>query len=485
MLQRPRAENFAGQQAGSVNDCGNISARRLFGALGLWLLAIATGGQARGATEAEGWTLPRAVEYAQEHSPDARIAEARVRAARGLLEQARADFWPRVQLQSSYTYTDNPMLVFGSILNQKAFSPALDFNRVPDTDNLNVQGVVTAPLYAGGRIRAGRAAAEANAAAAGWNAQAIRNMISFEVARTYHTILKAREFVQAAEAGVRAFEGNVEIARHRVESGAALKTEVLDLEVRLAQAREERARARNSRALAERALRTVLGLADSREDFTVSESPPEVSIPADDDFSKRPELDAIEAQQTAAEARVRQAKAGYRPRVSLFGSANYDQGWRSGGDGRSYSGGVVAQWDLWDGHRTRGQVDEAEAQLSSLREEERKLRLGLKLEVEQARLRLAEAEERLAVTAASVAQAAESVELTRARFEQGLMLSTQLIDAETALIAARVRRAEAEADRRIAIAALRQSLGLPQLDSGADRSAPEPKEPAAASQPTP
>jgi outer membrane protein TolC len=39
-----------------------------------------------------------------------------------------------------------------------------------------------------------------------------------------------------------------------------------------------------------------------------------------------------------------------------------------------------------------------------------------------------------------------------------------LIDAEAALLAARVRRAEAEADRQIAIAALRKALGLPQLD---------------------
>jgi outer membrane protein TolC len=44
-------------------------------------------------------------------------------------------------------------------------------------------------------------------------------------------------------------------------------------------------------------------------------------------------------------------------------------------------------------------------------------------------------------------------------------LATQLIDAETALTAARVRRAEAEADERIAVAALRKALGLPQIES--------------------
>jgi hypothetical protein len=46
----------------------------------------------------------------------------------------------------------------------------------------------------------------------------------------------------------------------------------------------------------------------------------------------------------------------------------------------------------------------------------------------------------------------------------GMALS-QLIDSETALVAARVRRAEAEADQQIAVAAFRKALALPQLDS--------------------
>ena len=89
----------------------------------------------------------------------------------------------------------------------------------------------------------------------------------------------------------------------------------------------------------------------------------------------------------------------------------------------------------------------------------------LDLEVEQARLDLKAADERLEVSGKAVEQAEESAGLTRNRFEQGLALSTQLIDSESALVAARVRRAEAEADRRIAIAALRKALALPQLDS--------------------
>jgi outer membrane protein TolC len=91
--------------------------------------------------------------------------------------------------------------------------------------------------------------------------------------------------------------------------------------------------------------------------------------------------------------------------------------------------------------------------------------LALDLEVEQARLAVNEANERLTVSHQAVEQAEESAQLTRNRFEQGLALSTQLIDAETALLEARFRRAEAESDQRIAIAALRKALAVPQLDS--------------------
>lgn len=413
---------------------------------------------------AEPWTLERAISHALTNSPDARIAQKRIAAARAVIEQANAALWPHLQFQSSYTRTDNPMFSFGNILNQRAFSPTIDFNDVPDTDNLNVRGVLSVPLYTGGRISAERDAAKANTEAARASADAVRNALAFEVSRSFHTVLKSREFIRAAEAGARSFENNLALASHRVETGTALKTDVLDMQVRLAQAREDLVRARNANALSERALWTVLGLEDSADEFIVADHAPAATIPEGNDFSRRPELAAIQQGRRAAEGQVRQAKAGYRPRATAFGSLDYDQGWETDGDGKSYTAGVMAQWDLWDGRLTRGRVNEAQANLDATREEERKLRLAIGFEVEQARLQLKEANERLAVTQTAVAQAQESVELTRARFEQGLIISTQLIDAETALTAARVRRAEAEADQRIAIAALRKALGLAQLD---------------------
>jgi outer membrane protein len=419
------------------------------------------------ALSAEPWTLDRAIAHALTDNPDARIARQRIAVAQAVLQQANSAFWPQVQLQSSYTRTDHPVSVFGHALNQRSFRSTLNFNDVPDTDNLNVRGVVTVPLYAGGRNKAGREAALANRQAARQENEAVQNALAFEVARAFHTILKTRTFIDATEAAVKSFESNRLIASNRFLTGTILKTELLDVEVRLAQAREDLVRARNAHSLAERALRNLLGI--EHGGFTVAGSVPELHAPEGGDFSGRPELAAARQQQLAAEAEVRRAKAGHWPRVSAFGSVDHDRGWRFDGDGTSYMGGVVAQWDVWDGQLARGRINEARSMLDSSYEEERRIRLAISLEVEQARLNFEEATDRLAVTEMAIAQAAESVELTRSRFEQGLAIATQLIDAETALTAARVRRAEAEADRRIAIAALRKALGLSQTQQPPQR----------------
>lgn len=412
---------------------------------------------------AEPWTLESALDYALSHNPDARIAQQRIAAAQAGLEQANSAFWPKLQVQSGYIRTDNPMLAFGSILNQRSYSSSLNFNEVPDMDNLNARGIVTVPLYAGGRNVAGRKAAKANSEAAKQDSAAVRNALGFEVSRAFLTVLKTREFIRATEAAVNSYESNLTVANKRLDGGTLLKSDVLDVEVRLAQAREDSVRARNANTLAIRALRSLLGIEDG--EFTVADSAPVVSMPHSGDFTQRPELAAARERESAAQYQVRGSKSGYQPRVSAFGSLDYDYGWVTQGDGKSYTAGIMLQWDLWDGFATRSKAREANANLESAREEQRKLRLALDFEVEQARLDLKAADERLAVSSKTIEQAAESAKLTRGRFEQGLALSTQLIDSETALVAARVRRAEAESDQRIAVAALRKALALPQLDS--------------------
>ena len=172
---------------------------------------------------AEPWTLERALQQALSGNPDARLAQQRIVAAQAGLDQANAAFWPRVQLQSSYSASDNPMLAFGSILNQRAYSSSLNFNDVPTVDDFNARGLVTVPLYAGGKNTATRKAASANTEAAKQDNAAVQNALGYEVARAFYTVLKTRQFIRAAEAGVNSFEANLAVAKKRLDGRDAVE----------------------------------------------------------------------------------------------------------------------------------------------------------------------------------------------------------------------------------------------------------------------
>ena len=103
---------------------------------------------------------------------------------------------------------------------------------------------------------------------------------------------------------------------------------------------------------------------------------------------------------------------------------------------------------------------QAEAQLAELRQHIRKAELGIGLEVEQARLAVELAKDRVAVTELAQAQAEESASLSRSRFEAGSLLTAELIGVEGRLMEARMRSAVALADQKIAIAQLRRAVGV-------------------------
>lgn len=415
-------------------------------------------------------SLAAAIAEAQTHNPDAALARHRITRAGAVVTQADAMVWPAVTFRSSYQRTDNPVGVFGAALNQSAFSPGLNFNDVPDADNLNVAGIVTVPLYTGGQITAEREAANETWAAANSERDAVNHQLAFAVARLFFTIRKTGAFIVAADASVRGFEESLAIARRRFESGKALKADVLDLEVRLAAAREELLQARNADELARRALANLLGRDD--KPVAIDDESPALAVPAEGTQPNRAETAVLFRMKSAAEAAVRSARSGFQPKVSAFATAEQNHGWRFNHGGRNYTAGLLLDWKLWDGKLTRGRVDEARSRVDIVSEQQRRLRLAIDLEVQQARLNFSSAGERVATSSKAVDLAAESVQLTRARFEQGLALATQLIDAETALTGARVRLARAEADRHIAVAALRQALGLPQLEPASQTPTP-------------
>lgn len=410
------------------------------------------------------WTATDAVATALRDNPDAALARQRVAAAEAMIEQANAAWLPQLTVSGRYTETNSPMVAFGSILNQRAFNFGLDFNQPGKIDNLNLTGTVGYNLYAGGRATAGRDAARAGARAAEEDLRAARQQLAAEAIKSLLNLRKAREAVAAVEAGVRAYEAAAQNARLRFDAGQVLKADLLSLEVKLSETREQLTAARHGAALAERAFLFVLGRAsvssEPVEIATEDASLAALTVPAAASSADRPELAGLRQRLAAAEKMVAVARGARRPTVNAFASYQYDQGWKLDRHADGWLAGVSVDVNVFDGGQTSGKIRQAEAELAQVKEMLRKAELGLALEAEQARLAYDSARERLAVSAQTVAQAEESASLTRARFEKGALLAADLIGVESRLLEARLRRTVAEADERIALAELHRALGL-------------------------
>ncbi|MFI5356511.1 MAG: TolC family protein [Opitutales bacterium] len=413
------------------------------------------------------WTVDQAVATARQHSPDAQLARERIAGAEALVDQAQSAWQPQLSLQGRYTDTNSPMMAFGSILNQRAFSFALDFNHPGRIDDLNASGTLAYNLYSGGRATAQRAAARAGVQAATQDLQAAQQQLVAEVVKAILNLRKARETVVALDAGVQAYAAAVAVAQARFDTGRLLKADLLSLEVQLAQARVSLLAARHAASLAEQTFYFLLGLDPTTEPVELAEPDPalqRLTLPATNDFSARPELLGLQQRLQAAEAQVAAAKGGHKPAVNAFATYQYDQGWELDRHADSWLAGVAVDVNVFDGGATRARIRQRAAKFDQAKTLLRKVTLGIGLEVQQARDNHANACERLVVSAQAVAQAGESAALTRARFEQGAVLTADLIGAETRLIEARLRHTLAVADERSALVELRRAVGLPPVD---------------------
>jgi outer membrane protein TolC len=426
-------------------------------------LLLSAGSPARaGEAPPTAWSAETAVRFALQNSPDSQMGRQRIEGAQAAIALEKSASYPQVALVSQYGQTNNPMYSFGNILNQHEFSQDINFNRPGRTDNLNNSLQLGYRFFDGGRNRAGVNAAEAGAAASRFELAAVQGRLAFEVVRAFNLIDQAEGMIKIRQAEAESVAAALSYAQARFEEGVLLHSEVLDLEVQQARTNEELIRARHDLARAQQIFLNLLGLAEGEARIT-RDPANEQEIPTTDDPQHRPELASLDAQLGAAKARLRQSRAGRYPSLDGYAAYGVDQGSITGGDGNSWQAGLKLQYNLFDGHRREAETARATAGLGETAELRRKTELAVGLEIKQARLTLADAEERLAVSEKSVTLAEESLRIKRERFSEGLVLAVDLIDAQNRLSETQVRRSDAAIARKIAIAELRHAEGLPQF----------------------
>lgn len=411
----------------------------------------------------EVWTPKQAVIFGLQNSPDSSIALQRIESARATRTEAEAMLnHPRVDLSAAYGQTNNPMYSFGNILNQGTFSNDIDFNDPGRTDNLNVKAEISYRFYNGGRDQATVETADSGYLASEAALTEVEHQLGFEIVRAFQHIVQASDQVRARQAELEAIDSSLQVARARFEAGDLLKTEVLNFEVQRARTSENLIVSQHQQALAEKIFLNLLGL-DSGSVVLSQEDDIEQEIPDLSQPRTRPELEKLTANLQAAASQVKRAQGNNLPTLDGFASYQYDYGWVNDGSGDSWMAGVKINYNLWDGRQGDAEIARKEAEYRELEKLLQKLRLAINLDIQQADLNYRQAVERRSVTDKMVEVAQESAQLSRERFKEGVILSSDLLDTEVRLTDTLVRQSAARANYKIAVADLRRALGYQQF----------------------
>lgn len=409
--------------------------------------------------------LDEVIHLTLEANPDIHSALQQIRLADATLMRARAEFYPTLGVSENYGVTDNPSMAFMYQLNQAQLTFNQDFNHPRVTDNFDTRLRYQHRLYAGGRRLAEWDGATFELGASRLGLAAVQNQLIFRAAEAYYRLLQADELVRVRQEAVGQVQRHLEIVEARFRAQTAVKSDVLSVQVRLAEVREALITALNQVTLAWAVLENVTGvpldqqpLPDRAPQAPWSERVEQIQTAVGDALARRPELGQLSNQRMAALSGVEAARSGKRLAVDFVTDYDvYTGDFRRGND--TFFTGLVVSLNLFDGGRTTADVCKAIARVRDLTARHRRAMLDIELDVRRSHLQLKDAQERLNVATQAIEQARESLREIEVRYRGQTATITQLLDAQVALSNAQVRQANARAEVEVAGSALQRAIG--------------------------
>lgn len=411
-------------------------------------------------------TVEESVRLGLEHNARVRGADADAAAARAARREAQAALLPAVRTAATYTR------IGGDIPSGDFTLPGLDttLTLLPiERDQYYLELSLEQPLFMGGRLRGSARAAAREAAAAERLAEQERADVAFEVRQAYWTLHGAEAGLAAVDASLARVEAHLDEVRQRFDAGAALRSELLAAQTRRSEIALDRVESRNAVRIARLELNRLTGLPLTAEvalqaQLEPEDIPPDAAALSAHAVAAVPRLQALSEQVGALRAQLSVAQGGRLPDLSFVSRYIYARpSPYSFTDQSSFRGtweaGLSLQWSLWEGGAQSARVAQVRERLRAAEARLEDARRQVAVDVARQHLEAQRATEAVAVAAENVEQAAESLSVTQQQFAEGVVLSSQLLEAEQAYQQAQARQARVEAEYAIARAALLHAQG--------------------------
>jgi len=408
-----------------------------------------------GAPPVQVLTLEQALQIADAQNRDVQKAEAYRQWVQGKYLEERAAALPQLTLDANVRRDSDK--------TTSALTGGL-FPSEQDSKTLDVS--VSQVLFAWGKVGAAVRAAKSGIATAEDLLTASRQAARRDVTAAFYDVLLAKELQSIARQNLQQKERHLEEARKKYALGTATDYDVLSAEVAVQNARPEVIRAGNSVNVARLQLQVLLGReageVDAEGSLAVEPSlPPEYAQALAEAWQHRPDVMSQAHRVEVYEELKRIARAGDKPRLDL--SANYARKWLAFGDyevdGPLWSAGVYLKVPLFDGLRTRGQVMEAQSDLTTSRIDLAKLRDQTAVQVRGAVDAVRESGEIVGAAAGTATQAERLLQMAEKGYEFGVKTQLEVDDAALSLRQAQLNLARARRDHLVAQTNLKWATG--------------------------
>src|SRR6266496_2442797 len=391
--------------------------------LGLVDLGVARSLQAQSQTDpvaapmvvtgsSEPLTLSEAVEIALAKNPLTRATAAGRELANAQLAAARASRLPLLQASESVTTSNNPVFVFGSLLEQGRFGAnnflISSLNNPDALTNFRAGLSVRVPLFDQRQSKARIDVAKFGQQQADQQTELVAQKIRFEVLNSYYGLLLAQSRLVVADEAIQIGMADLKRIKDKFETGFVVRSDLLAAEVQLSEFRQQKIEASGELGTAQAALNTVLGLpVNSPHTITDQLTERLFSVETQDELirlaiEQRPEYARALLAVRSNARQVFGARDEALPRVDAFAGV--------GASGRSpvtsssdYTVGAVVTLNLFDAGR-KARIDQARATEAIAVAEKEQVANQISFEVVHAYQQFVSARQRLLVVSQTTAQ---------------------------------------------------------------------------------
>lgn len=411
--------------------------------------------------------LPKTVQMALDYNRDIKNSQYALKKAEYAINQAQAGKKPTVDYNfgaqrsratDAATYSRAASLMGGANSVSNAFSNGISVN---------------IPLYTGGLVEGQIDVAKLGKTNAQEEILRVEQATKYSAIEGYYGLLAYQELQGVYHEAVDNLQGHLDNVQAQYNVGTKAKVDVLSSDVSLANAKTTAITADNNVAVAESNLNNILGLpletklnlADHQLPFDTYN----ISLQEATDYAMKYQPEVLQAAIAVQEAErnIDIADAGNKPTVAITGGNDWADNTFPGIDANKRSWKVAAgvTYNFYDGGATKAKVNQAKQDLLVARETEQKTREAVQLEVKQAYLNIRSAAQKVEETQTVVDQARENYRIQNIRYQAGVGINLDVLDAQLSLNEAQVNHIQALYDYNVSIAKLEQVMGV-DVESG-------------------